>query len=113
MPAARERRSVTMSMFDNILGNLGNLGNIEELAARVGVTPEQFHNLSQSLQTQIAGGADHAQALQQTAAEHGVSLESLQGVFGQGGALGGLGSMLDRDGDGNPLNDLGNLFNRS
>jgi hypothetical protein len=39
-----------------------------------------------------------------------VSLESLQGVFAQGGALSGLTGMLDRDGDGNPLNDLGNLF---
>lgn len=104
------------NMFDGILGNLGNLGNVEELAARVGVTPDQFQNLAQSLQAQVAGGASHTDALQSAASEHGLSLESLQGVFAQGGALGGLGSMLDRDGDGNPINDLtglaGNLFNR-
>jgi hypothetical protein len=96
-----------MSMFDGILGNLGN---VEQLAARVGVSPEQFNNLASSLQGRLQGGASHAEALQQTAAEHGVSLESLQGVFAQGGALSGLTGMLDRDGDGNPLNDLGNLF---
>jgi hypothetical protein len=98
-----------MSIFDGILGNLGDLGNVEELAARVGVTPEQFGNLTSSLQSHIQGGAAHADALRQTAAEHGVSLESLQGVFQQGGALSGLTGMLDRDGDGNPLNDLGSL----
>jgi hypothetical protein len=102
-----------MSMFDNIIGSLGGAGGIEQLAARVGVTPAQFQTLQTSLQARVAGGADHATALQQTAAEHNVSLASLQGVFGQGGALGGIGSMLDRDGDGNPLNDLGNIFNRS
>jgi hypothetical protein len=51
------------------------------------------------------------------ASQHGLSLESLQGVFAEGGMLSGLGSMLDRDGDGNPINDItnlaGNLFNRS
>jgi len=93
-------------MFDGILGNLGN---VEELAARVGVTPEQFQNLAGSLQGHLQGGATHADALQQTAADHGVSLESLQGVFQQGGALSGLTGLLDRDGDGNPINDLGNL----
>lgn len=99
------------SMFD---GLFGNLGNIDELAARVGVSPDQFQNLAQSLQTQLASGTDHASALQALAGEHGLSLESLQGVFAQGGALGGLGAMLDRDGDGNPLDDIAgfaqNLF---
>ena len=41
------------NMFDGILGNLGNFGNVEELAARVGVTPDQFQNLAQSLQAQV------------------------------------------------------------
>lgn len=91
------------NMFDNILGNLGN---VDELAARVGVSPDQFQNLAQSLQGQVAGGASHADALQAMATQHGLSLESLQSVFAQGGALGGLGSMLDRDGDGNPVNDI-------
>jgi len=102
------------NMFDGILGNLGNL---DELAARVGVSPEQFQNLAQSLQGQVAAGTSHADALSAMASQHGLSLESLQGVFAEGGMLSGLGSMLDRDGDGNPINDItnlaGNLFNRS
>ena len=101
------------NMFDNILGNLGN---VEELAARVGVSPEQFQNLAQTLQAQLAGGADRASALQATAAEHGVSLEGLQNALSGDGVLGKLGGMLDRDGDGNPLNDITgfaqNLFKR-
>lgn len=101
------------NMFDGILGNLGN---IDELAARVGVSPDQFQNLAQSLQGQVADGTSHAEALQAMATQHGLSLESLQGVFAEGGALGSLGSMLDRDGDGNPMDDIAGfasgLFNR-
>ena len=95
-----------MSMFDDILGNLGN---IDELAARVGISPDQFRSLAGTLQGHLQGGAAHAMALRQAAAEHGVSLESLQGIFAQGGPLSGLAGMLDRDGDGNPLNDVANL----
>lgn len=102
------------NMFEQLFGNLGN---VEELAARVGVSPEQFQGLAQSLQGQLAAGTGHAEALRAMAAQHGLSLESLQGAFAEGGALAGLGSMLDRDGDGNPLNDITgfaqNLFKRS
>ena len=102
-----------MSMFDGLLGSLGGAVNLEELAARAGITPEQLAGVTTSLQGHLQGGAAHADALQQAAADHGLSLESLQGIFAQGGALSGLTAMLDRDGDGNPLNDLGGFFNRS
>jgi hypothetical protein len=106
-------------MFDGILGNL------DEIAGKLGLPADKVQALTQGLQDKVAGGGDYLSALTDAAKEHGVSLESIQGVFGNAGEgiqnmLGGAGEgaqgmlgkltgALDKDGDGNPLNDLGGM----
>jgi hypothetical protein len=97
-----------MSMFDNILGNL------DELAGKLGLPADQLQNVVQSVREKMAGGGDIMSALTQSAQEHGISLDKLQGLLGGAGAdaqdlIGKLTGALDKDGDGNPLNDLGSL----
>ena len=97
-----------MGMFDGILGNL------DEIAGKLGLPAEQVQSIVQGLQDKVAGGGDHLSALTQVAQEHGLSLDSLQGLLGNagegaGGLLGKVTGALDKDGDGNPLNDLGGL----
>src|SRR3546814_18025735 len=61
----------------------------------------------------IAAGETDVAALATTAAEHGVSADKLQELFAQFGGpeaiLSRIGGLFDRDGDGNPLNELGGL----
>lgn len=90
----------------------GLLGNLDELADKLGLPADKVQGLVQAVQDKIANGGDMISSVTQAADEHGVSLESLKGLLGGGGAqemLGKATSALDKDGDGNPLNDLGEL----
>jgi hypothetical protein len=108
-----------MSIFDGLLGNL------DELAGKLGLPTDQVQTMVQAVQEKMASGGDMMASLTQVAQEHGISMDSLQGMLGNvgSGAQGMLGSIgdgaqdmlgkvtgaLDKDGDGNPLNDLGDL----
>ena len=87
-----------MGMFDNLMGNLGGL---EAIAQKVGLEPEQMQGLLNEIGAKIGSG------------ETSVSADALQQLLGQFGGpeaiLGQLGGFLDRDGDGNPLNELSGL----
>lgn len=105
-----------MGMLDGILGQFGGTDQIAGLAAKVGLSEEQVKTAMAAL------GKAHAEAgdtMQGAAAATGLSLESLQGLVAQMGgedALGKISAMIDRDGDGNPMNDLsaivGSLFGK-
>lgn len=99
-----------MSMFDGIIGNLGGL---QAIADKIGLQPEQMQALMAEIGSKISSGNTDISALASTAAEHGVSADKLQELLGQfggaGGLMGSLGGLFDKDGDGNPLNELGGL----
>lgn len=99
-----------MGMFDGILGNLAGL---QDIAAKIGVSPEQMQALMTEIGGRLSRGETDISALAATAAEHGVSADKLQELLGQFGGpeaiLGKLGGMFDKDGDGNPMNELGGL----
>ncbi|PZU61135.1 MAG: hypothetical protein DI547_01535 [Sphingobium sp.] len=96
-----------MGMFDGILGN------VDAIAAKLGVPADQVKAMTETLGARLGEGGDQASALAATAQEHGLSLDALQdmldGIGGPEAIMGKLGSLLDRDGDGNPLNELGGL----
>ncbi len=97
-----------MGIFDGILGNL------DEIAAKVGLPADKVSALTETLQAKLGEGGDQLSALTAAAKEHGVSLDSVKGLLGNAGdgaqdLLGKVTGFLDKDGDGNPLNDLGNL----
>lgn len=97
-------------MFDDLIGKLGGL---EAVAAQVGLEPEQMQALMSEIAAKIGSGETSVAALAEVAAEHGVSADALQGLLGNltgpEGLLGRIGGMFDRDGDGNPLNELGGI----
>jgi hypothetical protein len=94
-------------MFEGILGNL------DELAAKVGLPPEQVKSLTDSLGGKLGAGGDPMAAIAQVAGEHGLPVEKLQemlaGVGGPDLLMSKFAGMFDKDGDGNPLNELGAL----
>lgn len=119
-----------MSMFDGILGQFGNNADIANLASKVGIDPALAEKAVAAL------GAAHPRpgdTISTAAATSGIDSATLGRIVDQIGGEGvlakvnelmkdhpeaaGLLGKLDRDGDGNPLNDvLGmarNLFGKS
>lgn len=119
-----------MSVFDSILGQVtGNL-DVGSLAGKVGLAPAQTE---QAVAALAAGHQSKGDTVDTAAAKTGMDPAKLQEVLrsiGGEGALSGVASMLaahpealsrvagflDRDGDGNPLDDIagmaGGLFRR-
>lgn len=97
-------------MFDDLIGKMGGL---EAVAGQIGLEPAQMQALMSEIAAKIGSGETSVSALAEVAAEHGVSADALQGLLGNltgpEGLLGQLGGMFDRDGDGNPMNELGGI----
>lgn len=88
----------------------GLLSNVDGIAEKLGVNPDQAKDIVGSLSEKMTGGGDKMEALKQVAEEKGVSLDSLTEMFNsEEGIMGKIGGMLDRDGDGNPLNDIADM----
>jgi hypothetical protein len=110
-----------MSILDNILGQISGNDTVTNLAAKVGLSPEHVESAIAALAKQHPMQGDTAEG---AAAATGLPLEKLQEIVGHIGGEGSLGRFatmlqqdgasgilgaLDRDGDGNPLNDLGGI----
>lgn len=98
----------------NILETL--LGQADDIAVKLGLPADQAKTLVGGIAEKLQNGGDLTSALGETAAKFGVSPDALQLLTGNDGPLGGLlaklggaGGMLgalDKDGDGNPVNDV-------
>jgi hypothetical protein len=115
-----------MSLLDGLLGQVNQNVDIKNLAAKVGLTPEQVESAVSALAAAHPAPDD---TVQTAAASTGLSTDVLQQIVGHIGGEGALsqfasllssaggangvmaqiGGMLDRDGDGNPLNDIAGL----
>lgn len=107
-----------MSILDSLLGQLGSSDGLTNLAAKVGLSPEHVESAVQALAKHHQMAGDTAEG---AAAATGLPLDKMQELITQIGGEGALGKFatmlqqdgaggilgaLDRDGDGNPLNDL-------
>lgn len=99
-----------MSVFDTILKSIGGApDDIVNLAAKVGIDPAMAEKAIAAL------GQAHQQqgdTIEGAAAKTGLSAGTLSQIvehIGGEGSLTQFASMLDRDGDGNPLNDIAGM----
>ena len=112
-----------MGLFDGIAGSLGAEA-AQAIAAKLGIDPSLAATAIGALTQNHPVPGD---TVQQSAEQTGISPDILNQVLGQiggeGGGLegilaglggaGGIAAMLDRDGDGNPINDIaGSLFGK-
>ncbi len=88
----------------------GLMSNVEGFAEKLGLPTDKAGALMSSLQEKLSGDGDKMQALQDLAAEHGVSVDKIKEILGgEDSLLGKATGFLDKDGDGNPLNDLAGM----
>ena len=90
----------------------GLMGNIEGVAEKLGLPADKAGALMSSLQDKLGGSGDKVQAIKDLANEHGVSVDKIKDMLGgegEGSMWSKATGFLDKDGDGNPLNDLTNM----
>jgi hypothetical protein len=112
-----------MSILDSILGQVNEHVDIKNLAAKIGLEPDQVERAVASLaKSHTAPGDTVATAAAETGLEEGKLSQIVEQIGGEG-SLGQFSQLLqgdeslmskmtgflDRDGDGNPLNDLTGL----
>tara|TARA_R110000772_G_scaffold39727_10_gene93182 strand:- start:525 stop:905 length:381 start_codon:yes stop_codon:yes gene_type:complete len=119
-----------MGLLDSALGMLPDNVNLDSIAEKVGMTADELKTGGEALFTKLKDGSvDKATAIKEAAAESGVDAEKLKGLIpamaekagldgegglmeklgGEDGIFGKVSGFLDRDGDGNPLNDITNM----
>ncbi len=95
-----------MGLFDSILGQVTDNPTVKNMAEKLGIDPEDAAKAVAAL-----GEAHHedGDTVEGAAAKTGMSTDMLNQIkdqIGGEGSLGKFASMLDRDGDGNPLDDI-------
>jgi hypothetical protein len=112
-----------MSFFDQILGQISSNVDIKNLAAKVGLDPAMAETAIAAL---AAGHHAPGDTIETAAANSGIEAGILQQIVGHIGGEGSLASFasmigqhpdalkmvtgfLDKDGDGNPINDLSSI----
>lgn len=107
-----------MGLLDGVLGQLGG-SNVGAIAEKFGLPPELAEKAVAALgQSHAEPGDTIAGAAAKTGIDAGTlgqiaeqlggeaGLEKLNGMIKDNPALAGIASMLDRDGDGNPIDDV-------
>ncbi|MFN3469514.1 MAG: hypothetical protein ACK4G2_07195 [Novosphingobium sp.] len=112
-----------MSLFDSILGQVSGNLDVKGLAEKVGLDPAMAEKALAAL---TAGHQAEGDTVSVAAAKSGLDAGKLQDMLGQLGGEGGLAGItaalgqnsdalkqatafLDKDGDGNPLNDIAGM----
>jgi len=119
-----------MSMLEKIMDMLPENFTIEDIAEKAGMTADEARKGGEALLVKLRDGSiDKMTAIKEAAAEAGVDAEKLKGLLpamaekagldgegslmkkltGEDGLLDKVTGFLDRDGDGNPINDLTNM----
>ena len=108
-----------MALFDDILGKVGGHPELANMATKLGISPEMAERAVAALGEAHQAPGD---TVQQAAAKTGLDAGTLSQIVEQIGGEGSLGRFadmlkdhpqaagvlgkLDRDGDGNPLDDI-------
>ena len=96
-----------MSLLDGILKNIGGApDDVANLAEKVGIDPEMAEKAIAALgQTHQLDGDTVELASEKTGLDTGVLSQIVEQIGGEG-SLSSFASMIDKDGDGNPINDV-------
>lgn len=108
-----------MSIFDSILSQVSEHADVDNLASKLGIDPSMAEKAIAALgQAHPQPGDTLASAAAKSGIDTGILSQIVEQIGGEGSLAqyaqtlrdhpqaAGLLTMLDRDGDGNPLNDI-------
>jgi ATP phosphoribosyltransferase regulatory subunit HisZ len=99
-----------MSLLNGILNQVSDSATVENLAAKVGLTPEQVEQAVAALgQAHASEGDTVTTAAEQTGLPHD-KLKEIVGHIGGEGALGRFASLLQEEGAGGILGSIKSIF---
>lgn len=117
-----------MGLLNGLLQQAEGAG-FSAIAQKLGLPEDRVASIGESVIAKMQAGSSAEQAAAETAAETGVDpsqvqavvpaiaehvgadgtgglMEKLNTMAGEGGVMGAISGFLDRDGDGNPINDV-------
>jgi hypothetical protein len=96
-----------MSILDGILKNIGGApDDVANLAAKIGIDPAMAEKAISALgMTHQMDGDTVSLAAEKTGLSPDILNQVVSAIGGEG-SLSNFASMIDRDGDGNPINDV-------
>lgn len=95
-----------MALFDDILGRIGDHPEIANLAAKLNLNPKQAEEAVAALgEAHQLDGDTVELAAEKTGIDAGILSKMVEHIGGEG-SLERFATMLDQDGDGNPLDDI-------
>ena len=98
-----------MGLFDSILGHAKNNPTVANMAEKLGIDPDKAAEAVAALGEAHQEPGDTVElASAKTGLDAGV-LGKITDHIGGEGSLGKFASMLDKDGDGNPLDDIAGM----
>ena len=109
-----------MGLFDGIIGQVSGHADVAALAGKLGIDPALAEKAVAALGVAHPQPGDTAQlAAQKTGLDLGTIQQIIGALGGEGGIAvlagqiasdpSGISALLDRDGDGNPLDDLAGM----
>jgi len=98
-----------MSLLDGILGQLSGNATVDNLAAKVGLTPEQVEQAVHALAQAHAAPTDTVNTAADRTGLPQDKLSEILGHLGGEGALGQLGPLLEQN-SGGIMGSLGNML---
>ena len=63
----------------------GLLGNLDDIAGKLGLPADKVQEITSSLTEKLSGDGDKMQAIQDLAAEHGISVDKIKEMLGGDG----------------------------
>ena len=98
-----------MGLFDSILGQVTDNPTVKNMAEKLGIDPA---DAAKAIAALGEAHGEEGDTVEGAAAKTGMSTDILSQIreqIGGEGSLGKFASMLDRDGDGNPLDDIAGM----
>ncbi|MXO89612.1 hypothetical protein [Pontixanthobacter aquaemixtae] len=98
-----------MGLFDSILSQVTDNPTVKNMAEKLGIDPE---DAAKAVAALGEAHGEEGDTVEGAAAKTGMSADILSQIkdqIGGEGSLSKFASMIDKDGDGNPLNDLAGM----
>ncbi|WP_128892113.1 hypothetical protein [Erythrobacter sp. HKB08] len=98
-----------MSLFDSILGQVSDNPTVKNMAEKFGIDPADAAKAVAALGEAHQDPRDTIEVAQAKTGMDAAMLNQIRDAIGGEGSLSKFASMLDRDGDGSPLDDIASM----